>query len=198
MHIAIEGLDSAGKTAVALMLAQSLHGVFIEKPLQYLLGGRKKYMQLAEKLNTQAPVDLRAWFYGFGDLYFSKYLADGTVVTDRYFLSNWVRNGTEENQKIFDVLASQIRPPEHTFLLATDMAVMRRRMLAKDRTEKARRELDMMESLQEKYTDGLQRYGFSHTVLNCGELPAREVHRNMLRVLKHNGLLGRPEGPDAE
>ena len=188
MHIAIEGIDGIGKTTVALMLAETLRGIFIEKPLQYLLGGRKKYEQLAAKLNMQASADLRAWFHGFGDMYFSHYLADGTVVTDHYFLSNWVRNSTADNIKIFDVLAGQIRPPDYTFLLAADMDVLREHAASEKPAGDDSRNLMLLEDIQRKYAAGLERYGFPHTVIHCSQMAAREVHQFMIRILQQKDL----------
>ena len=86
MHIAIEG---TGGTEAARLLAESLGALLIEDPLQYLLGGRKKYLRLAQKMGRQPSSNLRAWFHGLGHLYFSQYIAGQPVVTDRYFAWNW-------------------------------------------------------------------------------------------------------------
>ena len=176
MHIAVEGPDSTGKAAAARQLAQALDGLYIEKPLQYLLGGRSRYTQLAEKLNAQPSKDLRAWFYGFSNLYFSDYLAERTVVTDRYFPSNWVSNCTRDNLPAFDALAAEIRRPEHTFLLSGS---------GPDADTPSQTDAQ----LETLYRQCLDRYGFPYTVLETTRLQPAEVLTEMLFVLREQGLL---------
>ena len=49
MHIAIEGMDGAGKTSVAKLLAEKIGFKFVEKPLHYMLdedGTLDNYMRV--------------------------------------------------------------------------------------------------------------------------------------------------------
>lgn len=192
MHIAIEGTDGVGKTTAAKLLTKSLHAVLIEKPLQYLLdegGAMEQYLRMSKMINAQPSLNLRAWFYGLGNIYFSQYLVNENVVTDRYFLSNYAWNSCEENQGLFDVLAQQLRHPDHTFLLTADEEILRSRILSRDPDDKDLDKLDRANFFQERLKQGLIRYGFAHTVLDCSELTPEEVHREMLSVLRSQKLV---------
>lgn len=171
MHIAVEGPESIRKSESARLLAQALGGLYVDMPLQYLLGGRNAYTRLADKLEMQPSKDLRAWFYGFSSLYFSDYLTERTVITDQYFPSNWAANCTPDNLPAFDALASGLRVPEHTFLLTGT---------AEDGSKPSDEDL---------YIQCLERYGFPYTVVDCRELNAHGITSEMLRVLQENELI---------
>lgn len=51
MHIAIEGLDGAGKTETAKIVAQKLGLDFIEKPLHFITDeqGMENYYEIIER-----------------------------------------------------------------------------------------------------------------------------------------------------
>ena len=56
MHIAIEGMDGAGKTSVAKLLAEKIGFKFVEKPLHYMLdedGTLDNYMRVSKDVNKQ-------------------------------------------------------------------------------------------------------------------------------------------------
>lgn len=69
MHIAIEGLDGAGKTETAKIVSQKLGFEFIEKPLHFITDkqGMKNYLEIIERVNANDDKLFRAQFYGTGN-----------------------------------------------------------------------------------------------------------------------------------
>ena len=62
MHIAIEGMDGAGKTSVAKLLAEKIGFKFVEKPLHYMLdedGTLDNYMRVSKDVNKQSEMAIK-------------------------------------------------------------------------------------------------------------------------------------------
>ena len=72
MHIAIEGMDGAGKTSVAKLLAEKIGFKFVEKPLHYMLdedGTLDNYMRISKDVNKQSEMSIKTLFYGLGNVF---------------------------------------------------------------------------------------------------------------------------------
>ena len=120
MHIAIEGLDGAGKTQTAKLLAERLGYLFIEKPLHYLTDSEKtgldNYMQLTSKVNEMMDKKFRARFYGLGNLYVSNLAKERNIITDRHLASNYYWNN-DDDDNYFRTLISDCGHPDITYVL---------------------------------------------------------------------------------
>ena len=135
MHIAIEGLDGAGKTQTAIKLASKLGDQFIEKPLHYLTDSStynfSNYMEITNKVNTQMDKRFKARFYGLGNLYVANLAKEKNIITDRHIVSNYYWNN-EDDEEYFDRLISDCGKPDITFVLYVEAAERKRRIIGRN------------------------------------------------------------------
>lgn len=67
MHIAIDGLDGAGKTTAAREVARRLGFSYVEKPLSAVSdpeGGLQEYLRFTSYINLHTDLEFRAMIYG--------------------------------------------------------------------------------------------------------------------------------------
>ena len=132
MHIAIEGIDGAGKTETARLLAKKRGFMFIEKPLHYILdqAGMDNYLRMSQYINNHLDRNFTGMFYGLGNYYLSKELArkKGDIVTDRHLCSTYFWNQDADNEQFFDFLVKICGLPDVTILLFTDQRVRQERI----------------------------------------------------------------------
>ncbi len=132
MHIAIEGIDGAGKTETARRLAQKRGFTFIEKPLHYILDeeGMENYLRGTQNINDHLDHNFTGMFYGLGNYYLSREICrqKGNIVTDRHLCSTYFWNKNPENERFFDYLVEVCGLPDLTILLFTDQQVRRKRI----------------------------------------------------------------------
>jgi thymidylate kinase len=132
MHIAIEGMDGVGKTTAAHTLAKLMNCKIVEKPLHYLFdrseGDFTNYIKIRDYINAQVDNDvLRAWFYGFGNIFIYHRFKDENIITDRHFGSNYFWCGWEKTTRIFDLMIDLVGKPDFTYLIyATEKEIKRR------------------------------------------------------------------------
>ena len=132
MHIAIEGMDGVGKTTVAKILAQKLNWTFVEKPFHFISDSDDsftKYLELTQRINNILNSDIRALFYGIGNIYASKIIGETNIVTDRHLVSNFIWNGSTSNLEFFDCLLNLCGKPTFTIILYADDKTRKERIL---------------------------------------------------------------------
>lgn len=172
MHIAIEGLDGAGKTTTAKAVAEILGFDFIEKPLHYLTDeqGMKNYQRITEFINDNMSADFTAMFYGLGNYFLSSELKKGrNIVTDRFLCSTAFWNCTESNRVFFDYLVGLCEKPDLTIVLYVSEDVRRQRITSRDPNDPDLKNKVLSDDSYQKMIDFCKRYGMDHIVVDSSE-----------------------------
>ena len=131
MHIAIDGLDGAGKTTTAKYLAEKLGYIFLENPIYELVGraGVNCFLEKLEQINGDLHTDICAMFYGTGNLYLNHFKQEKNVVTDRHLCSTYLWNFNGNNLPFFDFLVETCGKPNLTVILYAEGLERKRRIM---------------------------------------------------------------------
>lgn len=135
MHIAIDGLDGAGKTTAAREVARRLGFSYVEKPLSAVSdpeGGLQEYLRFTSYINLHTDLEFRAMIYGAGTYLAALRARTENIVSDRYICSMYAINATGENETFFDYLVETSGKPELTVLLFADAETRRLRIIRRD------------------------------------------------------------------
>ena len=181
MHIAIEGLDGAGKTRTAKALAKQIGFTFIEKPLHFLTDtdGMENYLRMMRHINENLPVDFTALYYGMGNLYL-RYLAAGkNVVTDRDLCSTWFWNAAPDNIDFFDYLVRACGLPDVIILLYAEQEARRDRIRGRNPEDPDLRDKVLPDERYEKMLDFVSRYHAKYLVVDNSRLTLEETVRTI-------------------
>lgn len=179
MHIAIEGLDGAGKTSVAKRLAEDLGYVFQECPIYDLIGreGVRLFFENLRHIDGDLHSDIAAMVFGAGNLYLRQYLQRKNIVTDRHLCSTYLFDASKDNGVLFDFLVQKCGSPDFTVILYADAEERKKRIMARNPDDP-----DLNEDIftDEKYyraIEFLQRYQMKYSVID-------NTHLNILQTVE--------------
>lgn len=161
MHISIEGMDGAGKTTIAKMLAEKLEFRYVAKPLHLLTDTENSFDNYRKILDWIRDVEddhFRALFLGMSNYYLSILTKDENIVTDRHILSNMYLFYREDNEEYFDYLVKICGKPDLTVILYAPAEERRQRIAARSPHDKDLKRnvfddaaYDRMKELAKKY-----------------------------------------------
>jgi thymidylate kinase len=199
LHIAIEGMDGVGKTTVGKRLADKLHFKFVEKPLHYIFdseGRFTNYIRIRDYINQQVDNDaLRAWFYGFGNIYLYHKFKGENIVTDRHLLSNYFWCGEENTEPIYQCLIDLIGKPDYTFLLWATQKAGEARLRKRDTDDHDVEKTTLYKKSRKKMEGFLIRYNMKYKTIDTTHLSVDEVVEVIMEslnpLLKSDGQIRR-------
>ena len=179
MHIAIEGLDGAGKTETAKSVAQELGFEFIEKPLHFITDqqGMENYLEIIERVNANTDKHFRARFYGTGNYLVSQLAKKGSVVTDRHLVSNYYWNSDAEHESYFDELVKACGCPDITFVLYVSGDERKRRILSRNPEDPDLKRKVFSDEPYAKMKEFLEKYEMPYEIVNAANMSLAEVVR---------------------
>lgn len=189
MHIAIEGMDGAGKTTLAKVFAKKIGFTFIEKPLHYLFdekddAAHPQYMKISARINALSDQSIRARFYGLGNYFLRRGLNIPNIVTDRHLVSNYYWNGDSANEAMFKELIEDIGKPEITFLIFARPEVRYSRIQGRNPEDPDLTEVFSNVDPYAKMEDFLVRYKFNYKKIDTSELDIDQTVDIMLQLLE--------------
>jgi thymidylate kinase len=173
MHIAIEGIDGVGKTTTAKLVADRLNWKLVEKPLKNYLFGDS--VRIRDYFKNQTDSFLMAWFHGFGNIFLYDKFKEENIVTDRHLLSNYCWNGTEDSEKVFDLLVKRLGSPTYTFILYADKETVLKRLSSRDLNDSDKENVDFIPTAYEKMKNFCKKYEMPYTMIDTSNLSAKEV-----------------------
>lgn len=177
MHIAIEGLDGAGKTETAKGVAQRLGFEFIEKPLHFITDkqGMENYLEIIARVNANADKHFRARFYGTGNYLVSQLAKKGNVITDRHLVSNYYWNSDAEHNSYFDELVESCGCPDITFVLYVSSDERKRRILSRNPEDPDLKRKVFSDEPYTKMREFLEKYKMPYEIVNASNMSLEEV-----------------------
>lgn len=178
MHIAIEGMDGVGKTSVAKSVAEKLGYQFVEKPLHMLLdekGRIRNYIKVSSYINSQENIDLKAWFYGLGNIFLVSEFKDKDIITDRHLVSNYFWNSTENNDELFKYLIKITGKPDLTILIYATPEVRRNRILKRNAGDPDAQEVNRYTSAYDKMEKFLKSNNMNYVIIDSSKLNLEKV-----------------------
>ena len=187
MHIAIEGMDGAGKTSVAKLLAEKIGFKFVEKPLHYMLdedGTLDNYMRVSKDVNKQSEMSIKTLFYGLGNVFVKSKFKGENIVTDRHLVSNYFWNCDETTQDIFDVILKHASIPKITFLLYANEEVRLKRIIARNPLDDDVNKINLYQHAYEKMKECLEKNKMDYVLINNSEKTCEEVVSLIIDYLK--------------
>ena len=185
MHIAIEGMDGVGKTTAARNLAIKLDCKLVEKPLHYLFDETEEeftnYIRIRDYINAQIDNDiLRAWFYGLGNIFIYHRFKDENIITDRHFGSNYFWCGSEETDKIFNLMVELVGKPDFTFFIYATVEEAKRRIRKRNPVDPDLCKAKLYPLAREKMESFFKAHNMEYTAIDTTELNEEEVVAQML------------------
>ena len=186
MHIAIEGMDGVGKTSVAELIAEKLGYQFIEKPLHLLLdeeGQMENYLKISSYINKQENKNLRAWFYGLGNIFLTNEFEGKGIVTDRHLVSNYFWNSNQDNEDLFKYLIKITGKPDITILLYATTEARLKRILKRNTKDTDLQELNLYSNAYDKMEKFLKDNNMNYVVIDSSNLGLDDVvHEIILKI----------------
>ncbi len=188
MHIAIEGLDGAGKTCTAKCLAEELGYDFFENPIYELVGrqGVDCFRKHISQFDGDLCDNVAALFYGTGNLYLSHRKQGRNIITDRHLCATYLWNAVEINIRFFDFLVEMCGKPDLTVILYAEPDTRRQRIMHRNPNDP-----DLQENIftDEKYGKALEfvkRYNMKYLWLDNTEITICQTVERIKRYI--NGV----------
>lgn len=185
MHIAIEGMDGVGKTSTARLLAESLGYKFVEKPLHYLFDNEEcfsNYLRITNHINSQDSSDVKAMFYGLGNLFLGQYFADKNIVTDRHLASNYFWNSSKDNEKLFDFIVSKTGSPDITVLIYASPETRLKRIYGRNPEDTDINEVNLYPEAYNKMKCFLEKHKMEYFIVDNSDLTLDETVVKIIEV----------------
>lgn len=196
MHIAIEGMDGVGKTSVAKLVSEKIGYQFIEKPLHLLFdekGAMENYIKISSYINSKDNKDLKAWFYGLGNIYLINQFKDKNIVTDRHLVSNYFWNSNEDNGELFKCLVNITGKPDLTILIYATPEARLQRILNRDPADPDIQEIDLYSNAYDKMEKFLKCNDMNYVTIDSSELNLEEVTQEAILQFQKLQLNGSPQ-----
>lgn len=198
MHIAIEGLDGAGKTETAKLVAAKLGLEFIEKPLHFITDehGMENYFKIIERVNANEDKHFRARFYGTGNYLVSRLAQKGKVITDRHLVSNYYWNSDADHDLYFDELVKKCGRPDITFVLYVSSRERKRRILSRNPEDPDLKRKVFSDEPYIKIKDFLEKYKMPYEMVDATKMSLTEVVEyvcNRINTIVSEKNLGRED-----
>lgn len=187
MHIAIEGLDGAGKTETAKLVAQKSGFQFVEKPLHFITDkqGMTNYLEIIERVNASDDKHFRAQFYGTGNYFVSQLAKKGKVITDRHLVSNYYWNSDPDHDSYFDELVNACGCPDMTFVLYVSGDERKRRILSRNPEDPDLKRKVFSDGPYVKMKDFLEKYEMLYEMVDTTNMSLNEVVEHIFdRIMK--------------
>lgn len=186
MHIAVEGLDGAGKTSVAKLLAEELGYAFLRNPIYDLVSeyGLECFINKLNEVNGELHENIAALFYGAGNLYLNYFKQEKNIITDRHLCSTYLWNSNRNNTKIFDFLVEECGRPDLTIILYAEGSIRKRRII--DRNPK---DPDLEKDIfnDEKYHKAIEfvkQYAMKYAYVDNSYITIQETVDEVMRIVK--------------
>ena len=74
-------------------------------------------------------------------------------------------------------------------ILTADEDTLQKRILSRNPADKDLAKLSQVKPFQKKLEQGLKRYNFPHTILDCNDFTPEEIQTKMLRILRNKQIL---------
>ncbi len=192
MHISIEGIDGVGKTTTAIMVAEQLGFLFVEKPLQYLFdddNSLKNYLKIRDIVNANENRLFTSWFYGLGNIYLYEKYKGKNIVTDRHLLSNYCWSGTAESEDVFELLVKKLGSPNYTFILYANEQIVYNRIKNRDIEDTDTEKTKFIPVAYKKMKDFCEKYKMPFTLIDSSNITQFEVVEIIIDKLKEQNLI---------
>lgn len=134
MHIAIEGMDGAGKTSQAKAVAHALQCEFIAKSFHEMNDPSGKYDNFFT-INQYTSSCLNG-IYGLRKNYYLKKIRHENVVTDRFYISNYWSRSEDYNISFFKEVSYVWGKPDLMILLYAEPEILYNRIYARNADDK--------------------------------------------------------------
>lgn len=191
MHIAIEGLDGAGKTTTAKALAKTLGFTFLQNPIYDIIGLEGYNISLGAIAKTSGTLNenISALFYGAGCMYMNYYrTVYAGIVTDRYICSTYYSDYNDTNAKLFDFLTAECAAPELTVLLYARPEIRKERIFLRNPNDSDLAK-DFNDYGYETAEYFLKQHGMKYIITDNSSITLEETVRHITSELSRLNLL---------
>lgn len=182
MIVVVEGMDGVGKTTISKLLAKRNNFQYIDKPLHYLFETGKRgelkdleFEEQEEKIFNTDDLVIKAWLTALGNLYCFRRFGNQNIIVDRHIASNYVWNGVDETEPIFETLDRYIPKPDLTIILYASSKIRLERIRKRDQNDKDLYDGSIRENNYEKMIDFLKKYKIPYIGINTEEKTIDEI-----------------------
>ena len=180
MMIAVEGMDGVGKTTVAKYISEKYNFKFVEKPLHHFYsdGAENNYadfMKVATRVYDIQDNAIKSWYFGLGNVYVSRMMADQNIVVDRHLVSNYYWNGDLESEPIYKALIELSGTPDLTILLYATTETRMERLRKRNPNDPDLTDPDKKDDGYDKMLYFVEKFNQPYIVINTENKDLEEV-----------------------
>ena len=197
MKIVIEGMDGAGKSTVAKELARRLNIKYADNLLFGYL--REEGFTQSETAIIRRAIDIcsdneisivRAWFYGFANMFNLTHYKDEDLIIDRHFLTNYYYNGDESSRKVYKVMQDLVGKPDIVILLRATAKTRMARISNRNQNDKDLKSAPRMSYGYDKMEEGAKFLGLNYKIVDTDDKDIEQVVEEILQIIKEDSNYG--------
>lgn len=197
MKIVIEGMDGAGKSTVAKELARRLNIKYVDNLLLGYLS--EEGFTQAETAVIRRAIDIcsdneistvRAWFYGFANMFNLTHYKDADLVIDRHFLTNYYYNGDENSRKVYEVMQDLVGKPDIVILLRATEKTRITRISNRNQNDKDLKSELRMSYGYDKMEEGARLLELNYKIVDTDDKDIEQVVEEILQIIKEDSTYG--------
>ena len=189
MYIAIEGIDTAGKsTQISLLKEIYKNALFIREPGETKIGQKLREIIFTENISKKTELFLFLADRSETIETIIKPNKDKTIISDRSLISG-ISYGLEffgmENLSLFNAFATDKIYPDLVIILKLDRNTLEKRLALKTHDNIEKRGIDYLLSIQDNLIYSCE-YLNIQTLIIDAKLPIKTIHTRILEYVANN------------
>jgi len=189
MYIAIEGIDTAGKsTQIELLKEKYKNALFIREPGQTEIGKQLRQMIFTQNISKKTELFLFLADRSETIETIIKPNKDKMIISDRSLISG-IAYGLEffgmENLSIFNAFATDKFYPDLVIILKLDRDTLEKRLMSKTHDNIEKRGVDYLLSIQDNLIYTCEYLNIDTLILDAS-LEITEIHKRILEYVGNN------------
>lgn len=173
MIIAVEGLDGTGKTTISKYISKKYNYQYKNDYLEKMLNlTEEQFFAMKEKINDY--LEVRTLIF-MSSLVYNIQTAPTNTVFDRYILSEYYYDGSQESEEWFKTFVKKEFLPDLTFILYADDDIRRKRIYKRNKNDKDLKKISKGRELYKKMLFFANENNMNYVLINTNNLELNQI-----------------------